>query len=74
MTYSQCLYTTLDSSVLKAAAYSTDETLKLEFRAGPVYRYFDVPSAIFQNLITATSKGAYFNRNIRNSFRHQRVG
>ena len=38
-----------NSSVLKAAAYSADETLKLEFRTGPVYRYFDVPSAIFQN-------------------------
>jgi hypothetical protein len=60
--------------VLKAAAYSTDEKLELEFRTGPVYRYFEVPSVIFQNLITATSKGAYFNHNIRNSFRHQRIG
>ena len=56
MTYSQCLYTTLDSSVLKSAAYSTDETLQLEFRTGPVYRYFRVPPTIFQNLMTATSK------------------
>jgi hypothetical protein len=72
-TMSRCLYTTLDSSLLKAAAYSSDETLQLEFRTGPVYRYFGVPSAIFQNLITATSKGAYFNRNVRNSFPHQRV-
>jgi len=70
---SQYLYTTLDSSVLKAAAYSTDETLLLEFRAGPVYRYFGVPSIIFQNLITATSNDAYFHRNVRNRFRHQRV-
>ncbi|PYT37193.1 MAG: hypothetical protein DMG45_26115, partial [Acidobacteria bacterium] len=70
---SRCLYTTLDSSLLQAAAYSTDETLQLEFRTGPVYRYFGVPSTIFQNLITATSKGDYFNRNARNSFRHQRV-
>ena len=73
MTYSQRLYTTLDSSLLKAAAYSTDETLQLEFHTGPVYRYFHVPPTIFQNLMTATSKGAYFNRNIRNSFRYQRV-
>jgi hypothetical protein len=73
MTYFQCLRTSLDSSLLKAAAYSTDETLQLEFRTGPVYCYFGVPSTIFQNLISAPSKGAYFNRNIRNSFRHQRV-
>src|SRR5438132_951544 len=32
---SRCLYTTLDSSLLQAAAYSTDETLQLEFRTGP---------------------------------------
>jgi hypothetical protein len=72
MTYSQCLYP-LDSSLLKAAVYSTDETLQLEFRTGPVYRYFRVPPTIFQNLMAATSKGVYFNRNIRNSFRYQRV-
>lgn len=73
MTYFQGLFTTLDSSLLKTAAYSTDETLQLEFCSGPVYCYFGVPSTIFQNLLTATSKGAYFNRNIRNSFRHQRL-
>ena len=72
MTYHQCLYT-LDSSLLKAAVYSTDETLQLAFRTGPVYCYFRVPPTIFQNLMAATSKGAYFNRNIRNSFRYQRV-
>ena len=72
MTHSQCLYTALDSSLLKAAAYSTAETLQLEFRTGAVYRYFGVPLAIFPNLITATSKGTYFNRNIRNRFRYQR--
>lgn len=72
MNYSPCLYP-LDSSLLKAAVYSTDETLQLEFRTGPVYRYFRVPPTIFQNLMAATSKGVYFNRNIRNSFRYQRV-
>ena len=75
MTYSKdlCTTTTLDSSVLKAVAYATDETLELEFRTGAVYRYFGVPCTVFENLITATSKGSYFNNNIRDSFRHQRV-
>lgn len=71
--YSQCLYTTLDSSLLAAAAYSTDETLELQFRSGAVYRYFAIPPAVFHNLIVATSKGTYFNRNIRNNFCYQRV-
>ena len=78
MTYSEykdlsTTRTTLDSSVLKAVAYATDETLELEFRTGAVYRYFGVPCTVFENLITATSKGSYFNNNIRDSFRHQRV-
>ena len=63
----------LDSSVLKQASYALDETLELEFRTGAVYRYFGVPYVVFENLILATSKGACFNRNIRDNFRHQRV-
>ena len=63
----------LDSSVLKRASYASDETLELEFHTGAVYRYFGVPCTVFENLITAPSKGACFNRNIRDSFRHQRV-
>ncbi len=71
--HSQCLYTAVDSSLLAAAAYSTEETLALQFRSGAVYRYFAVPSAVFQNLIAATSKGTYCNRHIRNNFHYQRV-
>jgi len=63
----------LDSSVLKQASYTSDETLELEFRTGAVYRYFGVPGAVFENLILAPSKGACFNRNIRDNFRHHRI-
>lgn len=74
MTRAPCLYTALDSSVLAAAAYATtDGILQLEFRSRTVYRYFAVPPAIFQDLIAAPSKGTYFNQNIRNRFRYQRV-
>lgn len=70
---SKAFYTTLDSSVLKAAAYRTDETLELEFCSGAIYRYFNAPRTVFENLLTATSKGNYFNLYIRDSFRHHRV-
>jgi hypothetical protein len=73
MTHSQCLYTVLDSSLLKAAAYSPDQTLELQFRSGAVYRYFSVPAPVFEDLIIASSKGNYFNRNVRMRFRYQRV-
>jgi hypothetical protein len=70
---SMAFYATLDSSVLKAAAYSTDETLELEFCSGAIYRYFNAPCTVFENLLAATSKGTYFNLYIRDSFRHHRV-
>jgi len=65
--------TAVESSLLTSVAYSTDQTLQLEFRSGAVYRYFAVPPTVFQGLISAESKGAYFNRTIRNHFRYQRL-
>ena len=50
------LRTPVESSLLTAVAYSTNQTLQLEFRRGAVYRYFAVPPTVFQGLITAESK------------------
>jgi len=61
------------SSLLAAMSYSLDATLTLEFRSGATYRYFAVPPAVVQGLIAADSKGAYFNRHVRNHFRYQRL-
>jgi lysyl-tRNA synthetase, class II len=69
----EVLRTAVESSLLTSVAYSTDQTLQLEFRRGAVYRYFAVPPTVFHALITAESKGAYFNRTIRNHFRYQRL-
>jgi len=69
----ELLSTPLESSLLTSVAYSTNQTLQLEFRSGAVYRYFAVPPTVFQGLISAESKGAYFNRTIRNHFRYQRL-
>ncbi len=62
----------LESSLLASAAYS-DATLELEFRNGSIYRYFAVPPEVFQALLAAQSKGAYFNQSIRDHFPFQRV-
>jgi hypothetical protein len=62
------------STTLVAVAYSADQShLELEFRDGTAYRFFDVPASCFQQLLASDSKGGYFNSNIRNRFRHQRV-
>ena len=73
MSPSESLRTTVESSVLSSIGYSLDTTLDLEFRSGAIYRYFAVPSAVFQGLIAAESKGIYFNRSIRNRFPCQRL-
>ena len=65
--------TAVVSSLLASVRYAMDATLDLEFRSGAIYRYFAVPHAIFQGLIAAESKGAYFNRYVKNRFRYQRL-
>ena len=64
---------TLGSSLLAAMRYSPQATLDLEFRSGAVYRYFTVPRAVVHGLHAADSKGAYFNRYIKDRFPYQRL-
>jgi hypothetical protein len=61
------------SSLLASMRYSSQATLDLEFRSGLVYRYFTVPRALVEGLHDADSKGAYFNRYIKDRFPYQRL-
>jgi len=64
----------LESSLLASALYdSPRRLLKVEFRSGERYRFFDVPAACYRELLAAASKGTYFNRHIRNHFHFQRL-
>ena len=65
--------TAVVSSLLASVAYAIDASLQLEFRSGAIYRYLAVPDTVVQGLLAAESKGAYFNRHIRNRFRYQRL-
>jgi hypothetical protein len=59
----------LGSSSLASVAYDVERTiLQVEFRDRSVYQYIDVPEKIHQDLLQADSKGAYFNRYVRNRF------
>jgi KTSC domain len=59
----------LDSSSLAWAQYDPAlRRLEVEFRNGERYLYFQVPPHLYQNLLDADSKGAFFNRRIRNCF------
>jgi KTSC domain len=59
----------LQSTSLNAATYQDqDGFLELEFRSGAIYRYLGVPEQVYQELLSAESKGRYFNQQIRNRF------
>ena len=64
---------TTESSVIAAVAYDSDrQRLQLVFRDGRAYTYFDVPPHLYDALLDASSKGGYFNRNIRGQFGYKR--
>ena len=64
--------TLVESSLLSSIGYSSDQTLELKFRSGVSYRYFAVPETVVEGFIAAESKGAYFNRHVRDRFAYQR--
>ena len=67
------LQANVESSLLSSVEYSSDQTLELKFRSGVSYRYFTVPATVVEGFIAAESKGAYFNRHVRNCFPYQRL-
>lgn len=65
----------VESSALATVAYDhRREVLQVEFRDGDVYQYFGVPLQTYQDLLSADSKGTYFNSRIRNSFPYAILG
>ena len=65
---------TIQSSLLAGVVYDHDQAiLQLEFRSGTAYQYFHVPRQIYQDLLQADSKGAYFNRHVRGVFHYARL-
>jgi hypothetical protein len=62
------------SSVIEEVSYGYDmPVLTIWFRNGLVYRYFDVPESVYEELLTAESKGRYFNANIRDAYEYTEV-
>jgi len=66
--------TKLDSSLLAGVQYDPHRRhLDVEFHSGQRYRYFNVPTRCYQELLRAESSGRYFNRSIRNCFPYQNL-
>lgn len=55
----------VDSSMIQAVGYdSTSEELEVLFNSGKTYRYKGVPRTVYEELLTADSKGQYMRANV----------
>lgn len=66
--------TPVSSKSVASVGYDANTlTLEVEFKDGPVYQYFDVPDAVHQEMMRASSIGQYLNANIKNQYRYARI-
>lgn len=47
--------------------------LKVEFKNGSVYDYYDVPEHIFNGMRSAPSKGQYLAQQVKGAYRYARA-
>jgi len=66
----------VESRMLLSVGYDREtSTLEVEFRGGGVYQYFGVPETVYDGLLSAGSKGGYFDDNIKKAgYPYARVG
>lgn len=56
---------------MKSVGYKPQsEVLEIEFQSGAIYQYFGVPKEVHEGLMSAESKGRFFNREIRDSYEY----
>ena len=60
--------TPVNSSAIRAVGYD-GYTLTVEFHTGRTYDHPGVPYAVYADLMRASSKGAYYNQNIRGRYK-----
>ena len=64
----------VESSHIARIGYSVDTaTLRIEFLSGNIYEYYDVPQNVFDEFLSADSKGKYANRNIYKVYSQQKI-
>jgi len=57
------------SSMIEAIWYSEDaERLSVRFKSGKEYDYLDVPVELYQEFLSAPSKGKFFNKHVKGQY------
>jgi KTSC domain-containing protein len=60
-----------ESSVIGAVGHS--RVLEIQFESGRIYQYYDVPEDVYNEMLSAESKGRYFNSHIRGKYQYQEI-
>ncbi|WP_428003784.1 KTSC domain-containing protein [Acidovorax sp.] len=64
----------VDSTSIERIGYDPDSNiLRIEFKSGRTYDYFNVPESVFSELRSADSPGGYHARSIRNSYTYSEI-
>jgi len=62
------------SSNIRSVGYDPgSSTLEVEFNSGSIYQYLNVPKDEYERLMIASSKGRYFNTNIKGEYQDVKV-
>lgn len=60
------------SNIARFAYDEQSEVLKVEFKNGGTYSYFDVPNHVFDGMKGAASKGQYLAQQVKGIYRYAR--
>lgn len=63
----------VQSSVIRAVDHDGGSGLFVTFTSGQTYVYHGVPRGLYERLLGAPSKGAFFNDEIRDAFPFWRI-
>jgi hypothetical protein len=65
----------IESALIRSVGYDpTDSILEIELlEGGRIYRYFDVPYSVAEELMSAESKGTYFNEHVKDMYAFEEV-
>ncbi|HOE18890.1 MAG TPA: KTSC domain-containing protein [Syntrophorhabdaceae bacterium] len=64
----------VSSSNLHSVGYDpASQTLRIKFRDGGVYDYYNVPVSRYTGLMSSGSKGSYHANHIKDHYRYRRI-
>jgi hypothetical protein len=64
----------ISSNIISVGYDKERKILEIEFTAGAIYQYFNVPQNIYKALLNADSSAKYFDQNIKkNGYRYRRI-